>query len=284
MRARLREHERSSTGPAPAIDASPPLETELSATGYVVAVRRAKLGCAAPGRVDQFALELGDTVRARDVLVVLDASAARSKLTVSKARVAAAASRIAVARAELAAEELVASRDRALAEDGAIPAAVAKDSAARTEVLRASLRVQEAELGAATAEQADLQRGLDDYVVRAPFDGVVSAKSAEVGEFVAAGAPVLELVDVASLVVEAEVPEARLSAIQPEADCEVVLDAMPAAPLACRVSSLLPRIDRAKATVSVRLALERPPAALRENMAARVRLHRKAPAPAAPTL
>jgi len=82
---------------------------------------------------------------------------------------------------------------------------------------------------------------------------------------------VLDVVDLDSLVVEVDVPEVRLSSIAMGRPCEVVLDAYPTERFECAVKEIGRRVNRAKATVPVKVAFagKRPEQVLPE-MAARV--------------
>jgi RND family efflux transporter MFP subunit len=116
------------------------------------------------------------------------------------------------------------------------------------------------------ALQASVQREsvLIEYtIIRAPFDGVVLTKDADVGEVVApfgsatnAKAAVVSMADLSSLMVQADVGESFLSMVQTGQPCEIQLDAIPQARFAGRVHMIVPTADRARGTVMVKVRFE----------------------------
>ncbi|QDU69398.1 efflux RND transporter periplasmic adaptor subunit [Engelhardtia mirabilis] len=144
---------------------------------------------------------------------------------------------------------------------------------AKARAVTAKARVQAAE---AIATQA--QATLDKTEVRAPFDGIVVLKDAEVGEVVSpnsqggssARGSVATMVDLDSLEVQAEVPETSLSAVEVGRPARVFLDAYPERPYSGSVDRIWPTADRQKATVEVRVRFDTRDADLRPEMGVRV--------------
>ena len=101
---------------------------------------------------------------------------------------------------------------------------------------------------------------LENTNIRAPFDGTVLTKNADVGEIVApfgsassARAAVVSIADMSSLEVEADVSESNIQRIKPGQPCEIVLDAYPDTRYPGAVSKIVPTADRAKATVLTKI-------------------------------
>ncbi len=118
---------------------------------------------------------------------------------------------------------------------------------------------------------------LDKTNVRAPFDGVVVLKDAEVGEVVSPNAQgtqsrgsVATMVDFASLEVQVELPETSLGAVEIGAPATIFLDAFPSDGYAGRVLRIWPTANRQKATVEVRVGFGATDDKLRPEMGARV--------------
>lgn len=179
--------------------------------------------------------------------------------------------------------------DAAAARVGAAEAAL---RSAEATVRSAGLRVQVAsgdrevamaqrEMAAAAMRQAEA--ALDKMDVRAPFDGIVVLKDAEVGEVVSpnsqggsnARGSVCTMVDFDSLEVQADVPETSLRSVVLGAPADVFLDAFPDQPYPGRVDRIWPTADRQKATIEVRVRLERRDQRLRPEMGVRVVFRRE---------
>lgn len=257
--------------------APPPAEptragTALTATGYLVPQRVANVGPTVAARVLHVHVAAGQEVRAGDRLVDLDPSDDERALTAARAHAAASGEQRRVTALELARTKLSFERERELAAQGATPRAHAEDLRAELAVLEAGVLAAEAATSARMADVSVIEKGLDRYIVVAPFDGLVLDVPAEVGEVVAPGVPLAELADPASLLVEVEVPEAKLANVRLGAPCEVVLDALPHRTLEGVVALAPLRVSRAKATGTAKVRLLSPTAGLVPGMAARIRL------------
>ncbi|PKN09362.1 MAG: efflux RND transporter periplasmic adaptor subunit, partial [Deltaproteobacteria bacterium HGW-Deltaproteobacteria-5] len=145
------------------------------------------------------------------------------------------------------------------------------------------LRSQEAVKAAAAAADSaaaaleGAEANLDYTLIRAPFDGVVLTKNADVGDIVTplgasstSKAAVVTLADMDSLQVEADVSETSITKIKVGQPCDIQLDALPEKRFRGEVHSIVPTVDRAKATVLVKVRfLDRDPRML-PDMSAKV--------------
>lgn len=250
---------------------------ELTSTGYVVAQRSSKVGARADGRLVKVMVAEGQQVREGAVLAVLEESSERRNLDTARARAQAARARAQAARANVTEAQLRSDRERALAQRGAAAVASAQDLEARARALVEQVRAAEAEVGSADAEVRAVEARLAMLTITAPISGTVVSKPLRPGELmVQAGAPLLELADFSSLTVETDVPEARLSRVRPGAPCEIVLDAYPSRRLRGKTLEIVPRVNRAKGTVVVKVGFVDAPEDVMPDMAARVSFLQKA--------
>ncbi|HEX6881745.1 MAG TPA: efflux RND transporter periplasmic adaptor subunit [Planctomycetota bacterium] len=225
-------------------------------------------------------------------------AAARARVGAAEAEVADAQAALALAEVELGrAETLVAERitsqaelDRARAERDRARARLAAVEASRT-VAQENAVAAERELALAVAREGEAaalvavksserdqaRATLDKTEVRAPFDGIVVLKDAEVGEVVSPNAvgaqsrgSVATMVDPRTYEVQVELPEASLAAVEVGASAQIFLDAFPQQGYAGRVLRIWPTANRQKATVEVRVGIDEPDARLRPEMGARV--------------
>jgi RND family efflux transporter MFP subunit len=158
----------------------------------------------------------------------------------------------------------------------------AQAAAARAAVTSAEARQQTA---AARVKVLESQR--DESFIRSPFDGMVTEKAAEVGEIVApisiggsmARGSIVTIADWASLQAEVDVAEAQLGRVKAGQRAAITVDAIPGKVFPGKVRRILPRADRSKATVKVRVDfLARDEQAILPEMGVRVRfLSDKAP-------
>jgi RND family efflux transporter MFP subunit len=219
----------------------------LVASGYIVAQRKAAVASKGTGRLVYLGVVEGDRVRAGQVIARLEDADVRAQLAQARAN-------LQLSQADFHNVEQSLARARALRDsDYTSPAGV--DSAeARYLQVKSGIAVAQAMVQGAEV-------ALENTVIRAPFDGTVLTKNADVGEVVAplaasafSKAAVVTIADLQSLQVEADVSEANLEGVRVGQRCEIVLDAYPDQRYPGHVAMIVPTADRAKATVQVKVA------------------------------
>jgi RND family efflux transporter MFP subunit len=122
------------------------------------------------------------------------------------------------------------------------------------------------------ARIAELNVSLERCVVRAPFDGVVVRKLTDVGQWMAAGGDVVEMVAVDRLDVRVEVPERYYSQLHPEVEATVSFEALPGLEVTGPVDRIVPRADPQARTFPVKVRIPNPEGRIGVGMLARVSL------------
>ncbi len=192
-------------------------------------------------------------------------------MTTARSRVGVARARAEAARATMSETKIQAERTQKLVEGGSMARAALEDLVARQRSLEEQIRAAEAEAKASEAEEGALGVGWKDRTIVAPIDGTVVAKPVEVGELVGPQVgSIAELADFRSLMVETDVPEARLHLVKLGAPCEIVLDAYPDKRFRGTAAELGQRVNRAKATVTVKVKFEGEATGALPEMSARV--------------
>jgi len=219
----------------------------LTASGYVVAQRQAAVASKATGRLEYLGVVEGDRVKAGQIIARLENSGIAAELERAKAA-------LMEAGAESTEASLIYGRQKKMLTSGGISQAEFETSEARHQ--RAVAGVASARAAVKSAEVA-----LENTIIRAPFDGTVLAKSAEVGEMVAPFASsassrgaVVTMADMNSLEVEADVAEANIDRVRVGLPCEITLDAYPDTRYPGKVVKIVPTADRSRATVLVKVA------------------------------
>jgi membrane fusion protein (multidrug efflux system) len=146
-------------------------------------------------------------------------------------------------REELKKEEDNLSRTRQLVESQALPGEQLDQARAAYEKVRALL---------IKAEETAL-----DYIIKAPWAGVVSQVKVKEGEFVAPRAVLLEMYDPASLVIRASIPERHAAEIPAGMRVDVRLDAYPDTVIPGRIERVYPYLDSRLRTRTVEIALDK---------------------------
>jgi HlyD family secretion protein len=231
-------------------------EVQVTATGYVIPQRTSKVGAKLPGRLAKVFVKEGDTVKEGDVLAQLEDADQKSQIVAASSRVGVASARVSTARANLAEVTQQVEREKALVASGAVGKAGLDNLVARESALREGVKAAEAEATSAQADVGTFGVGLKDRTIVAPIGGRIVTKPATVGEFVGGIGNiglVAEIVDFDSLMVETDVPESRLHIIKIGGPAEIVLDAYPNKRYRGIATELGQRVNRAKATVVVKV-------------------------------
>jgi RND family efflux transporter MFP subunit len=258
-------------------------ESLLDASGYVVALREATVSAKSIYKVDEVLVQEGQLVKQGEVMARLDDTNARAALEQSRAQVR--QLETALTAAKLAADDARPSfvRNQTQLAEGLISsesfdASKAGYDAAQTAVLNA-----EQNLAVAKAAMAINQRYEDDTVIKAPFEGVVTVKSAQPGEIVSpqflGGGGIAKIVDMDSLEVDVDVSENFINRVHPKQAVVVTLNAYPSWQIPAQVIAVIPTADRAKATVKVRIGFEQRDSRIVPEMGVRVSFLDHAPQP-----
>jgi RND family efflux transporter MFP subunit len=262
--------------PAPAQTSS--RASGLVASGYVVARRQATVSAEITGRISDVLVEEGTVVEDGEVVARLDDERARIQLQLLEAQREAAAARTRSLLAQLAEAERVAARAQTLAERSIGSEAAVTAARAQADSLTAQINAARADYQAADAQVESQEDLVDRHIVRAPFAGVVVAKNAQVGEILSPASAgggftrtgVATLVDMDSLELEVDVNEGQIGRVTPGQRVEARLDAYPDWRIPAHVEAIIPTADRARATITVRVAFDERDDRILPDMAARV--------------
>lgn len=249
----------------------------LNATGYVVAQRKAAISSKATGRLEWLGVTEGSRVKAGDVIARIDARDVVAQNDAAAANVRVARAALAQAEAEEVDARAQLKRSQDLLAQKFVSAASVDTAKARADRATAAVNNAKAAINAseATARNAAVQ--VDYTVIRAPFDGVILSKSANVGDLVTpfsnatdSKGAVVSMADMSTLEVEADVSESSLSKIKVGQPAEILLDALPDTRFRGRISRMVPTIDRAKATVMTKVKFDEIDPRILPEMSAKV--------------
>jgi RND family efflux transporter MFP subunit len=248
---------------APAEAAAGP-GTILDASGYVVARRQATVSSKITGKVVQVSIEEGKRVARDDIIARLDDTNVRAAL--EQARAARAQSEANLTAAQVAFDNAgpTFKRNEQQLEKAVISQQTFDTAKAAYDAARTGLDVAKRAVDVARSAVAFAERNLDDTIVRAPFDGVVTVKAAQEGEMVSpisAGGGFTRtgigtIVDMDSLEVEVDVSENFINRVHAGQRATAKLNAYPDWAIPAHVIAIIPTADRAKATVKVRVGFD----------------------------
>lgn len=237
--------------------------TTLTASGYVVAQRKAAIASKATGRLIYLGVVEGDKVLKGQVIARIEDSDILAILNEAKAN-------LKFYEADFKEAENNFKRQQKLVSEGAsTPFELERAEAVYLKTLAAI------EMAKASVKTAEVN--LENTVIRAPFNGTVLTKNADIGEVVAPFAAsassrgaVVTIADMNSLQVETDVSESSIEKILPGQPCLIVLDAYSDQSYSGFVDKIVPTADRSKATVMVKVGFKSYDSRVLPEMSAKV--------------
>jgi len=235
----------------------------LDASGHIVARRIATVSSRVTGKLERLHIEEGQHVSKSQVLAELDDQQAQISYQLALAELAAKQATYDELEILQQFEIQRFNRRQQLAKDNLISLQLSEDSQQRTEQIAVQLRNKKAlvELAKQRVELALYQ--LKHHKIRAPFDGVVISKNAQVGELISTGSSaggsirtgVGTIVDMDSLEIEVEVGESYINRVYSGQAVSATLDAYPQWQIKSEVITVIPTADRQRASIKVRIKL-----------------------------
>lgn len=210
-----------------------PMERTVTVTGTLAAFDQATVSAKVPGRVRSIAVDLGSVVRRGQVIAQLEQQDSQLRLQQAEAALAQARARIGLspdgsderinpeetatvrqARAVLDEAKLKLDRANSLVKQGVIARAQLDTAEAEHKVALSryqdaieEIRNRQAMVVQRRSELEIARQQLKDTTISAPFDGMIEERRTSVGEYLAAGTPVVTLVRIDPLRLRVEVPE-----------------------------------------------------------------------------
>lgn len=237
------------------------IPSSLTASGYVVARRKAAINSPVSGRVQSIYVKEGQQVKTGDLIAKLDSSVARSAKSAIEARQLKSVSEVDVVDAELHNARISLSRFEDLSLAGFARQKDLDAARAKVEILEARKRQAQSSVIASEADVMSAKIGINQYNIYAPFDGSIISINAYEGEFTSplqmnGRGPtdgLVSIIDMNSLEVDVDIAEAYLSRLNTGDPVEISLAAYPGLVYSGEVQSIVPIADRSKATFTVRV-------------------------------
>jgi RND family efflux transporter MFP subunit len=265
-RDRITAQEVETVRPTVRRSTAAPLRPILTASGYLVARRKAVVSAKIQGRLGELDVDEGGWITTGQVIAQLDSTDLQAQIDVARAGVRQAA-------ADLTEKQRQLQLTQGLANDGVVSQDQLQAAVSRVRLAEAALSQSKATLSLAEAN-------FQNTIIRAPFAGVVVKKMAEVGESVVPIPPgvnlstssgaIVSIADMATLEVEADVSESNIAKLQRNQPAQVAVDAIPNHTYRAVLRQVIPTADRTKATITVKVRLLEKDENLRPEMSAKV--------------
>jgi RND family efflux transporter MFP subunit len=249
----------------------------LNASGYIVAERKAAVASKITGRLVALMVEEGSKVKKGQIIARMESDDVTAAKNQSAANLVNALAALEQAKTDRDIARRENFRYKGLVADGSVSQSDWDAINTRYKRSEEGVKVAEANVMALKAALEGAKAGLDYTLIRAPFDAVVLTKNADVGDIVTpfaavatAKAAVVTIADMRSLQVEVDVSETNIVGIRVGQACDIQLDALPEIRFRGEVYTIVPTVDRTKASVLVKVRfLDKDPSML-PDMSAKV--------------
>ncbi|HEY7787969.1 MAG TPA: efflux RND transporter periplasmic adaptor subunit, partial [Casimicrobiaceae bacterium] len=249
----------------------------LNATGYVVAQRKAAISTKATGQLEWLGVAEGSRVKEGDLIARIDNRDVVAQSQSAEAAVRVARANVRQSEVERENAQVEYRRNEDLVGKGFISRSALDTAKARLDRAQAGVASAQANLNVALANARNAKVAVDYTEIRAPFDGVILSKSANVGDLVTpfsnatdSKGAVVSMADMSTLEVEADVSESSLSKIKVGQPAEIALDALPDVRFRGHINRMVPTVDRAKATVMTKVKFDQIDPRVLPEMSAKV--------------
>lgn len=230
------------------------LVEEVSLSGSVISPQIANLSTEVSGIVERIEVEVGDQVKAGDLILKLNSDLGELSVDAARAETNQAIEELADARRRLADAKRLAQGSNLSVNDVKTLASRERINITGVERFRAVQKRQEAQL--------------ERHALRAPFGGVVSRKQIEQGEWITPGQAAVELVASENLLIEFQAPQDIFSRLGKVSEIYITLDALPDQDMTARIENVIPIVNPTTRTFSIRTALDNADAHLAPGMSA----------------
>ncbi|MBV7378923.1 efflux RND transporter periplasmic adaptor subunit [Maritimibacter dapengensis] len=228
------------------------LEDTLRMTGSLTPARQVHLSAEVSARLLEVSVREGDSVNEGDVLARFDIDNLENQLAQAMSNAQATRVQVQQAQSDFTRTETLVDRELAA------PTAL--------ENARTGLQQLQAQLAAQETAVENAQAALDKASVSAPFDGVISERQADAGEFVATGSPLFTIVDLSAFEVEATAPVSKSPMIQTGQRVELTVEGFGDRAFAGMVERINPVAIAGSRALPVYIALENSDGLLRGGM------------------
>lgn len=244
----------------------PPVETEvvkeapvvrkLALSGTVTSPHASPISTSVEGLVSAVHFDSGAHVQQGDLLLELDAELEEAAYAQAEAQAAQAAAEVNDAKRRLGIAESLAKRDYGPQNE--------------VEARQAEVEIDSATLESFKAEQKRRLAVLERHKLPAPYEGVISQRMAEVGQWVEPGTAVFELVAMRDFRVDVPVPQQYYARLRDGAEVAIEIDALPGETVPAKIGALIPVSDPDARTFTLRVLPTRDDIPITPGMSARV--------------
>jgi RND family efflux transporter MFP subunit len=245
---------------------------EILITGSLKPKEQVDVNSKATGRVQKLYFYVGDTVKKGDLVAELEDDELQQQVKRAGASESVARASLAQRQAELANQKAEVDRAQKLVTDGLIPRVDYETRLTQLQVVQAQVELARAQVQQAQAELSELKIRLEQTKVYAPLSGHIARRHVDEGALVNPAQPLVTIVNLATMVTMANVPEREVAKLRVGNKAIVNVDAFGSRSFTGHVARIGPVLDAATRSAAVEVEIPNPDSGLKAEMFARVRL------------
>ena len=248
------------------------IREELMLTGSLKPKEVVDVNPKGTGRIETIHFLVGDWVRAGDLVAAVEDDELQQQVKRSEASYAVSEANISSRKAELANAKASLDRAKLLFDEQLLSPQEYQQEQTSLEVMQAQLQLAEAQAQQSLAELSEFRIRLEQSKIYAPMSGVVSARYVDPGALVAPNNPILQIVNLMTMVTQGNVPERNIGKLAVGNDANVIVDAIPGQEFQGRVARIAPVLDAATRSAIIEIDILNPEMVLKAEMFARISL------------
>ena len=224
------------------------------------------------GRIERIHFQVGDLVTAGALVAEMEDDEIQQQVRRSEAALAVSTANITSREAELANSKASLERAQLLFDEELLSPQEYQQEQTSLEVMQAQLELAQAQSQQSVAELTELRIRLDQCKIYAPMSGVVSERYIDPGALVTPNQPILQIVNLATMVTQGNVPERNISRLRIGNSANVIVDAVPGREFEGVVARIAPVLDAATRSALIEIDIPNREMILKAEMFARISL------------
>ena len=246
------------------------IQSEITLVGNLIGALTVSVAPRAAGRLETVNVRLGDRVTRGQRLAKIEDFDVLEQVKQAEAAQQVSEATIRQRDADLKLAQTNAERSRNLFERQLLPKQTLDDNESRYQSAMAALDLAKAQSSQSKARIDELRINLGNTLILSPVNGFVSKRAADPGAFVSQNVPVVDVVDISTVRLVANVVEKDLTELQSGNSTKVEVDAYPGEVFMGRIARVSPVLDPATRTAQIEIEIANPAARLKPGMYARV--------------
>jgi HlyD family secretion protein len=246
------------------------INEEITLVGNLIGEATVAVAPRTAGRLQDISVKMGDRVNRGQRLAQIEDFEIKEQVKQAEAAQEVSLATIRQREADLQLAKTNVERSRNLFERQLLPKQTLDDNEARYQSAVASVDLAKAQNSQSKARLDELRINLANTIITSPVTGFVSRRAVDPGAFVGQNAPVVDVVDITSVRLVANVVERDLKQLQRGDATVVEVDAYPGETFTGRIARVSPVLDPATRTASIEIEIPNPDFRLKPGMYARV--------------